>query len=346
MYNYLFIALVSFVLGFGFTILCVKFFPRLGLLDKPQNYGLSRSPIPYYGGVAIFLAFLVCVFLFVDVSWSVLGFLIALFVIAVTGFFDDMFRLNPILRLGIQVCAALFLVFFGVGILSIANPFGGVIDLNVWKVFGVPILGAVFTVVWIVVITNTVNFFDGVPGLSSGTTFIAAMTLFFLSIRPDINYDLRSQGVVAALALIIAMISLAFLIFDFPRPRILMGDTGSTFLGFLLATLAIFSGGKVATAFLVLGIPILDTVWVVLRRVFEGEKPWQGDMRHLHHRLLEFGLSERVVLGILYGFSMIFGIAAVLCSTSLQKFYVFIALGVMMVGLIVVLVVGKSGRNA
>lgn len=341
MYNYLFIALVSFVLGFGFTLFCVKFFPKFKLMDKPQNYGLSRSPIPYYGGVAIFLAFLICVLLFVDVSSSVLGLLIALFVISVTGFFDDMFKLNPILRLGIQVCAALMLVFFGVGILSISNPFGGVIDLNIWRVFGVPLLGAIFTVVWIVIITNTVNFFDGVPGLSSGTIFIAAMTLFFLSIRPDINYDLRSQGVVAALALIIAMISLAFLIFDFPRPRILMGDTGSTCLGFLIATLAIFSGGKVATAFLVLGIPILDTIWVVVRRISEGRKPWHGDMKHLHHRLLEFGLSERKVLGILYGFSLVFGIAAVLCSTSLQKFYVFIGLGILMIGLIVILVLGK-----
>jgi UDP-GlcNAc:undecaprenyl-phosphate GlcNAc-1-phosphate transferase len=143
---------------------------------------------------------------------------------------------------------------------------------------------------------------------------------------------------VALIALIIAMISLAFLLFDFPAAKILMGDTGSTFLGFMLASLAIFSGGKVATAFLVLGIPILDMIWVVLRRVMSGKKFWQGDMMHLHHRLLNLGFSRRQVVLLYLFITAFFGFSAVMLVSSQQKFFMVVALTVLMLLLAVALV--------
>jgi UDP-N-acetylmuramyl pentapeptide phosphotransferase/UDP-N-acetylglucosamine-1-phosphate transferase len=150
---------------------------------------------------------------------------------------------------------------------------------------------------------------------------------------------------VATIALILAMVALGFMLFDFPKPKILMGDSGSTFFGFVLATLAIFSGGKVATAFLVLGIPILDMVWVVFRRMKEGKKFWQGDLKHLHHRLLGFGLSERKVVLIYYLIAAIFGSSAVLLVSSSQKFFMMIGLIVLMVILAFYAVFGENGRK-
>ena len=128
-----------------------------------------------------------------------------------------------------------------------------------------------------------------------------------------------SQTDLATVSIILSMVCLAFLLFDFPKPRILMGDTGSTFLGFLLATLAIYSGGKVATAFLVLGLPILDTIWAVLRRVYSGKKFWQGDLKHLHHRLLDLGASERlVVLFYLFVTSFVWFFCRLFCEYSAE----------------------------
>jgi UDP-GlcNAc:undecaprenyl-phosphate/decaprenyl-phosphate GlcNAc-1-phosphate transferase len=338
------VALTTFVITLVLILGALKVFPKLGLLDRPERYGLSRKPIPYYGGVLVFLAVLISSAFFVEWSSGVIGLFLAAGLIVITGFLDDYLRLNPILRLFIQVVAAMLLVVFGIGILSISNPLGGVIDLNTVHVYGVPILGALFTVIWIVVITNTMNFLDGVGGLSSGVSFIASLTIFFLSIRPGIHADVASQEVVAVLALIIAFCALAFLVFDFPPAKILMGDSGSTFFGFMLAALAIFSGGKVATAFLVLGVPILDAGWVILRRIFEGKKPWHGDLKHLHHRLLDLGLEEHKVLYIIYGLATAFGVLAVVCTSTKQKFFVIIALLVLML-LLVAGVVSKARKK-
>ncbi|MBT3865086.1 undecaprenyl/decaprenyl-phosphate alpha-N-acetylglucosaminyl 1-phosphate transferase [Candidatus Peregrinibacteria bacterium] len=354
MYDYGLIALVSFISSFVLVVLAIYLFPKIGLKDRPHLYGLKRKPIPYYGGVVIFLAFLIVTLWFVELSTEVVGLLIAGGIIALIGFLDDLFKLSPVLRLFVQICAAALLVLFGVGILSISNPLGGAIVLDAWNLefsifdmrFFVPIFGAIFTIIWMVLITNTMNFLDGIGGLTSGVTFIAGLTIFFLSTRAGLHADLVSQETVAVLALILAFVSFAFLMFDFPKSKILMGDTGSTFLGFMLAALAIFSGGKVATAFLVLGVPILDVGWVVLRRLFEGKKPWQGDLTHLHHRLLELGFKEASVLAILYCLSLVFGVLAIVCTSTQQKFFVIIGLGVLMVLLVAsISMVGSKGSS-
>jgi len=350
--NFPLIALVSFLVGSLMTTLGIVFFPKMGLMDRPERYGLKRKPIPYYGGILIFATFLISIILTVPITANVIGLLIGSFIIVLVGFLDDKYSLSPVLRLGMQVLAAMCLIVFGIGILSITNPLGGVIDLNLWQIdlsfigIGtvVPIVGALFTIVWIVLITNTMNFLDGVPGLTSGISFIAALTIFFLSIRPDIHQDVHSQVTVAAIALIVAFAAFAFLIFDFPKPKILMGDSGSTFFGFVLATLAIFSGGKVATAFLVLGIPILDASWTVIRRLMKGKKPWEGDLEHLHHKLLDLGVSARGVLLILYTLSVVFGVLAVVCTSSKQKLFIMIGLGILM-GLLLLALLFTSKRR-
>lgn len=320
----------SFVLTVILSLIALKIFPKLKLMDKPQKYGLRRIPIPYYGGLLIFLVFVVSVLIFLPATKALTGLLIGASIVMIVGFFDDMFNLSPFIRLFAQFAAALVLVFFGIGIFSINLPFIGVLDFSsiVWN--GVLILSAIFTIVWVMTILNVMNFIDGVSGLSSGVSFIAGMTIFALSIHPGLHADPASQVPVATIALILAVVSLGFLIFDFPKPKILMGDTGSTFFGFVIAVLAIFSGGKVATAFLVLGIPILDMIWVVLRRLFSGQKFWKGDLKHLHHRLLAIGFSEKQVVIMYYVVTAFFGSTAVIFVSSQQKLFMLIALIVLM----------------
>ena len=338
------VSLTAFLVTFLVVLIGLKFFPKFKMVDRPEKYGLSRKPIPYYGGILIFVSFLICVAGFVGFSEAVLGLVLAGGLIVLVGVLDDYRGVNPFLRILIQVLAALVLVVFGIGILSISNPFGGIIDLNIVQVYGIPVLGALFTIFWIVLITNTMNFLDGVGGLSSGVSFIAAITLFFLSVRSGIHADIASQEMVASIALIVAFVALAFVVFDFPPAKILMGDSGSTFFGFMLAALAIFSGGKVATAFLVLGVPILDSGWVILRRIFEGKKPWHGDRKHLHHRLLQLGFKEHTVLYIIYGLALLFGVLAVVCTNTRQKFFVIVGLLVLMI-ILVAGVVGKARKQ-
>ncbi|MBI2634372.1 undecaprenyl/decaprenyl-phosphate alpha-N-acetylglucosaminyl 1-phosphate transferase [Candidatus Peregrinibacteria bacterium] len=331
-------AFFAFGLSGLLTTIAIQIFPQFGLIDRPLLYGLKRKPIPYYGGIAIFLAFIVSVLIFVPISRQLVGLLVGALMIAAIGFWDDSKRISPLLRIGFHFLAALILVWSGIGILSVNIPFLGIIDMSA------PLVGAIFTIFWVMAIVNTMNFVDGVSGLTSGIGFISGLTLFILSIHPGLHVDPQSQIGVATIALIVAMISLAFLIFDFPRPAILMGDTGSTLLGFVIATLAIFSGGKVATAFLVLGIPILDMIWVVLRRLWSGQKFWKGDLKHLHHRLLDLGLSERMVILIYLGVTAFFGFTSVVLVDSRQKLFMIIALGLMMLLLAVALVFGGRRR--
>ncbi len=328
--QYLWVAVGSFVLGLALVLFALKVFPRLKLLDRPSKYGLERKPIPYYGGILIYLAFLISVLIFVPLTSTLIGLLIGGTMIFLLGFFDDLLGLSPFLRLGMQFLAAVVLVAFGVGILSINIPFIGTLVLSEPVLYGVMIASALFTILWVMVILNTMNFVDGVSGLTSGIGFIAGITIFILSVHPGVHVDPSSQVGVATISLIMAMVSLAFFVFDFPKPKILMGDSGSTFLGFMIATLAIFSGGKVATAFLVLGIPILDMIWVVLRRIFSGKKFWKGDLKHLHHRLLDLGYSERKVVVLYLIVTAFFGFAAVSFVSSQQKFFVLIGLVALM----------------
>ncbi len=325
--------LTAFMLTTIFALIALWLFPRIKLMDRPKRYGLTRDPIPYYGGIALILAFLISVAFFVPSSRPLTGVLIALALIVVVSFLDDMFQIRPAIRLAVQVLAALIISFFGVGIRSITNPFGGmfVFDGIQFTIFGQTLLliSVLFTVAWIVFVMNSMNFFDGVPGLLSGVSSIAFFVIFLLSLRAG---HLIDQTQLIYLSMILFGICLAFVLFDVPSPTMLMGDTGSMFLGFLLAVLAIFSGGKVATLLIVLGVPLFDAVWSTLRRIIKGQSPFRGDLHHLHHRLLAAGLSERRVLFILYSVSGLFGFAALF----LQSFEKMLAIGAILFTMILV----------
>ncbi len=330
-------ALFSFVITLILVLAALWLFPKWGLMDRPHKYGLKRKPIPYYGGIAIFLSFILSTLLFVKMDTSLILFLVAAAMLVVISFIDDLRGLSPWIRLFVQVAAALMLVFAGIGIQSISNPLGDPIVLDQWKmaitldhVYQISVLGALFTIVWVVTIVNTMNFLDGLNGLSSGVAVIAALSLFLLSIRPEIHYDIGSQIPVATMSIILFAGAFAFWFFDFYPAKILMGDTGSMFLGFVLATLAIFSGGKVATAILVMGFPLLDAIWVILRRIVSGKSPMKGDLKHLHHRFLQIGLTQRKALTLIYLLCASFGGIAVFLE-GIQKLYAIIVMGILMI---------------
>lgn len=336
--NFIFPIVFSLILSVALAFLAVKFFPKIGLLDRPWKYGLERPRIPYYGGIVLYITFIVVVMTFLPFDRHVAGVLIGGTMIFVVSFLDDLLDVNPFIRLIVQVVAAMVLVFSGIGILSITNPFGGspfILDAHkisfslFGQIFNFGLLSAIFTIIWVVLIVNTMNFLDGVPGMVSGTSFVSGVALFLLSVKPG---NLVDQNAVIIMSGILFAMALGFLFFDFYPAKILMGDTGSMFLGFILATLAIYSGGKIATAFLVLGFPILDAIWVIFRRVIKGKSPFKGDYHHFHHRLIEIGLSERQAMSVIYLISAVFGGIAVFIGST-QKL---VAVGIMILLMILI----------
>ena len=335
--NYILPALFSFGVTLGLIKGALLFFPKWGLMDKPEKYGLSREAIPYFGGLTMIFGFLLSLLLFVGVDAKILSMIVGIVMLGVVSFLDDKYGLSPFLRLGVQILAALILVFGGVGVHYLSNPFGNQIFLDIGKFtfWGKElfVVSTLFMVFWVVLLINTMNFLDGLNGLTSGVSTIASVALFLLSVRPGLHG--LNQEQFSIIAIIFVGVVFAFWLFDFYPSKLLMGDTGSVFLGFMLAVLSIFSGGKVATAFLVLGFPILDVFWVVLRRIREGNSPFKGDLMHFHHRLLYKGLSVRKALVVIYFLCALFGFIAVFLPTSLKLWAVvtlfLVMLGVMMV---------------
>jgi UDP-GlcNAc:undecaprenyl-phosphate/decaprenyl-phosphate GlcNAc-1-phosphate transferase len=335
---------VAFALTFTLTALSLFFFPKWGLMDKPQKYGLKRRPIPYSGGLILYVVFFICAVIFMDFDKHLIGVTLAITLLTLVSFLDDRRGLSPLFRLFVQVLAALTVIIAGVGIISVTNPLGGLIYLDGWEipftisetVYHFTVWADLLTIVWIVAMINTLNWLDGLPGLVSGIGAIGAVVMFILSIRPDFHYI--DQTDVAMLAVIIAGGAFAFWWFDFHPPKILMGDTGSMFLGFMLAMLAIFSGGKIATAFLIMGFPFLDAAWVIGRRIWQRKSPFKGDSSHFHHRLLKAGFTERQAIVLIYVVCALFGGMALFLGSSQKLIAIVVMVALMgVLGTMVVL---------
>lgn len=325
-------ALFSFLFTFIGTTLALKFFPKFGLLDRPEKYGLTRSSIPYSGGIILFFSFLFSTLLFIDIDVKVLGLLLGALLITFVSFWDDRFSLSPFLRLATQIGIGIIIVLAGTKIQLLTNPFGDpfLLDTIKFQLFGQEIwfFSAVFIVAWLVLMINVMNWLDGLQGLASGVGAIGSLVMFILSIQ---GFHTVDQTTITILSISLFFSLLAFWIFEFPPAKILMGDTGSMFLGFLLGMFAIFSGGKVATALLIMGFPVLDALWVILRRILTGKSPMRGDLRHFHHRLLRAGLSEKAALLLNYGLSITFGGIALFAQNTRGKFIALLTLFVIMI---------------
>lgn len=288
---------------------------RVGLVDKPRPGELAKRPTPRSGGYGLIAAFLVSVAATLAIEprdplelARLLGLIVGVLFVLPIAIFDDARRLGPFAQLAGQIGLAVLVMAFGLTINSIANPFGGLVVLP--AIVAIP-----FTLFWVVGMVNTLNWVDTMDGLAAGVTAIAALVLFVRSVS-------LGQYTIAVLPLALAGVCLGFLRYNFEPARIFMGTSGSTFLGFTLAVLAVIGGAKIATAAFVLGLPILDVGMVILYRSLRGRSPFVGgDDAHLSHRLVARGFSIRRITLTIYAVCAIGGGLAMTLN-GVQKLWI------------------------
>jgi len=333
------IPLLAFVICVILHWIALKDFVKLKLLDNPEKYGMTRRKLPYPTGILSVLVFLV--FFVVLSPWTVqnTGVLMSILLLALISFIDDRRGIDPKLRLLIQALVAFIIFATGSRVYTLTNPLlaDGLINLDtidIIKQFSIfnfqfsigpwPLLSGIFTIFWLMLCMNALNWFDGIPGQVSTLSTIGFLVIGMLALSERVL-----QPELAMIAFVLAAISGAALLFDFPPNKVLMGDTGAMFFGLMLGVLTLYAGGKVATAFLVLGVPLIDVFLVITRRLSKGANPMRGNAtdEHLHHRLLAKGWSERTVIVLTAGLGTLFGITALFLSTG-EKI---IAAGVMLI---------------
>lgn len=305
-------------------LLALRMFPRVGLLDFPERYHLLRKRLPYPTGVLALTTFLIVFALLNQHTFSMqdAGLMIGIVLLGTSCFIDDRRQLSPKIRLLLQVIVAVLLFATGSRIYTITNPLASLMSdpflkLDTWlieaPIFGsLPVWSGMFTVAWLLLTINALNWFDGIPGQVSLLSVIGFLTIGFLSLSLRVN-----QPDLALIAFILAGIAGACFLFDVPPPRVVMGDSGSMFFGLMLGTLTIYSGGKVATAFLVLGVPLIDSFFVTIKRVLSGRSPFKGSQsgEHLHHRLLARGWSPAHIIMLTASIGLLFGGTALFMSS-------------------------------
>jgi len=324
--------LLALILSILAHAAALKIFPKIGLLDFPERYGLQRARIPYPAGIVAVTLFLLFLTVHNPLPWDLrtTGIFAAILLLGGFSFVDDRRPLPPLLRLIVQILAALCIVLpgscLGGRICSVTNPLSGwmggaVLDLNGW----LPLLSIAVTVLWLLLTINALNWFDGIQGQVSALSVIGFLTIGFLSLSARVQ-----QPDLALISFVLAGLAAGSLLFEIPA-LILIGDTGAMFFGLMLGLLTIHSGGKVATAFLVLGVPLIDLAIVIVRRIFKGKSPLRGNAtnEHLHHRLLQRGWPRVAIIALTAGIGSLFGITALFMNT-VEKFVAAVLLFVLM----------------
>ena len=359
---YLTVFITTLILSVIFTGVVRNFALTNKLTPQPRGRDSHKKPIPRIGGLAIFLAFsLVSLIYFIFINpgaeistghWfsldkKIVGIWLASLVIVTVMLIDDLKELPALIKLFFQLVAVAIVVAAGIGIDFLPNPFGQAINLNSvyipLNLFGTnyhfSLWSDLLTAVWLIGMMNVVNFIDGVDGLAAGISAIAGLTLFFLSL-------IVAQSAVAMIAIILVGATLGFLYWNFYPAKIFMGDCGSMFLGLMLGVIPLISGGKLATAFLVLGFAIVDGLIVAAARIARGKNPLTTpDKTHLHHRFLAAGFSVPTAVISMYVIAALFGWVA-LRTTTVDKIIASSILIILVAVLILVLNKIKKARSS
>ena len=320
-------SLFAFILALAISFACTPAVRMLAIkikaVDVPKdNRRMHKVPIPRMGGLAIFAGFLVSVLFFVPLGTEFRSILIGALILVVLGIIDDIVALKPKTKFAGQIIAALIPALSGVSIHGIVNPFvpGQYSTLGI---FSIPL-----TVIWIVGITNAVNFIDGLDGLACGVSAIATVTMFIIAV-------LFGEIYIALMMAALAGACLGFLPYNMNPAKIFMGDTGSMFLGYILATVSIHGLFKFyavisfAVPFILLGLPIFDTGFAIVRRLLKGQSPLQADRGHVHHRLIDLGFDQKQSVAILYTFSALMGLTAVILARTNESKLIILAIAVL-----------------
>lgn len=286
---------------------------RWGAVDRPNARKVHKGVMPRLGGLAVYAGFVTAVLVTIQPTRSLYGLLLGMTLIMLLGALDDIRGLSPRVKLAGQVAAALVLLPLGVQVYFVTNPFNGhIVDVG-W--LGIPI-----TIFWVVAVTNAVNLIDGLDGLAGGVSCIAALTMAVVGWTQWQVFGAAGQREIIMLALLLAAALLGFLRYNFHPAKIFLGDSGSMLLGYTLAVMAIMGLTKSVTAvsvlvpLVILGIPLLDTFFAVLRRYHRHRPIFQPDKEHLHHQLLALGLSHRQAVLVIYGISALLGASAVVLN--------------------------------
>jgi UDP-GlcNAc:undecaprenyl-phosphate/decaprenyl-phosphate GlcNAc-1-phosphate transferase len=339
---FLFPLLVSAIVSFLVTPVVIKYAGKLGIIDDPKKNNhpkvIHSVPTPRGGGIPIFLAILITTLFFVPIDKHLIGILVGALILVVMGILDDKYNLSPYVRLVLGFLAAASPIAAGIGIAFITNPFGGIIDLshpqisfNFFGVHSIWIAADFFAIFWITFLMNMINMgAKGVDGQLSGVTVIAALTVAFLSLK--FSADI-TQWPVIILAAIIGGAYLGFLPWHAFPQKIMPGYGGSTLAGYMLGVLSILATAKVGVLLVVLGVPIIDTGYVILNRIKNRKSPVWGDRNHLHHKLLDAGLTKSQVAIFYWGITAILGIIALNLNTS-AKIYTIVGIAIFLGGLI------------
>jgi UDP-GlcNAc:undecaprenyl-phosphate GlcNAc-1-phosphate transferase len=316
------------------TPLVGKWAFKCGALDRPGQRKIHNRVMPRMGGVAIYISFVVAVLLTREITLPVAGFLAGGFLIVLLGIIDDTRGVSPWVKLAGQVVAAGAVIPFGIKVQFLTNPFSH--DLLALGVLSIPV-----TVIWMVAVINAVNLVDGLDGLAGGTSCIAVLTLAAVIWIEILLNGGATQGQWDAitLALVLAAAILGFLRYNFHPAKIFLGDSGSMYLGYSVAVLAVMGLAKSATFIsviipvVILGIPFLDTTLAIIRRYCGNRPIFQADQGHLHHRLIAMGFSHRRAVLCLYGVNIVLALSAVVMTLITPKqavvFLVLLSTGVL-----------------
>lgn len=304
---------VAAVLSYFFTPPVKNFAHKVGAIDVPKDARrMHKKPIPRLGGLAIYGGFLCSILIFGQLDETMLCVLLGAAIIVALGIFDDVLALGAKLKFVVQIVAAAIPVCIGdlqIGLFTNLNPLSDTPFVHL-GILAVPV-----TIIWIVGITNAVNLIDGLDGLAVGVSSIAAITMLAVAL-------LTGNMPIAITMSALAGACIGFMPYNLNPAKIFMGDTGSTFLGYMLATVSIMGLFKFyavisfAVPFLILGLPIFDTANAIIRRVAAGRSPMSPDRGHVHHKLIDMGFNQKQAVAILYAISATLGLTAVVLTSS------------------------------
>lgn len=300
----------AFVIAFLVTPLARRLAIKVGALDVPKcERKIHKSPMPYFGGIAIYVAIMACMFVFLPHNEMNISIMIGATILVLVGIIDDMYDMPAKIKLAFQIIAAIIAVSGGVRIYFITNPFH-VTGYSFLDTLSIPI-----TIIWIVGVTNTINLIDGLDGLAAGVSGIAAFSLLLTAFTKGYDFIIIQCAIVAGAAL-------GFLPHNFNPARIFMGDTGSMLLGYMLSIVAVLGAVKSVAAITLIvpifaiGIPILDTFFAIVRRLINKKPIMEPDKEHLHHQLMKKGLNQKQTVLVLYAISIFLGLTAVFISNA------------------------------
>ncbi|WP_043929965.1 glycosyltransferase family 4 protein [Bacillus sp. EB01] len=299
--------IICFLCSILLTPSIIKLAYKLGAVDKPNKRKVHTKLMPRLGGLGIFISFVIGILILQPYSPYHLAIVLGSIIIIITGILDDIYELSAKKKFLAQLAAALVVVLYGgIEVNFINLPFGGKLDFGVMSV---PI-----TILWIVGVTNSINLLDGLDGLAAGVSSIALISISAMAI-------VKGDAYVMSLGFIVLVSTIGFLFYNFHPAKIFLGDTGALFLGYMIAVLSLLGFKNVTfisfiIPVIILGVPLSDTIFAIVRRIVKKAPLSAPDKSHLHHCLLNLGFSHKKTVLLIYGISALFGLAGFIFSMA------------------------------